>query len=655
MSAARAAPGERHDVDAAPLPVRGSGKRRIILLAGLAALLPLVAFALYAMLASLDAYRASNEARLRDTARALAAAVDAQLESYVVAVRVLATSRLLGSDFDAAAFAARSRDVGEALDGWVALLGPPPAYPILSLSTQADQSNLPSELPPDRRQLLAPVLAQVFQHGRAGISDLFEGSVIQRQILTAMVPVTRLDMPPRALALSFEPSDLRELLARQDLPRGTFAAVADGRLRILAHSLDPDGERVGVAAPDWVGDAIKGRQRALVVGPGWNGQGTVYAVERLRLAPGWTVTVAEPLAAQQASAWHALRWLLAGGAALGLGLAVVVWASRREAVRDAWREAEAIRAGRNEVERLLRRLPAVIFLYEIAPNGVSRLVYRGGDIATVTGWPPTEILSRGMLDDLVHPDDPTLAQKTGDLLREGDVGYDWRMRKPGGGWRRLHTLARVLDRRPDGSAEIVGYMVDVDARREAEARANAAARLASLGEMAGSLAHELKQPLQTISLAAEIAQIAAERGEADTMHRRLDSIVQQTRRTAEMIDRLRRFARGGQDGAEPQPVSVAVAVEGALALAHAALRDASITVDVSLGDPPPVVRGEPVLLEQVLSNLLLNARDVLSARPAGAPRRIVIAATPQPGGMVRLTVADTGGVNRAGFAGGSTC
>ena len=171
----------------------------------------------------------------------------------------------------------------------------------------------------------------------------------------------------------------------------------------------------------------------------------------------------------------------------------------------------------------------------------------------------------------------------------------------------------------------------------------AASRLASLGEMAAGLAHEIKQPLQSISLAAEIAQLAIRRHDTAEAERRLDRIVEQTQRSADLLDRLRRFARGAEGVTALEDVPLAAVVEGTLSLVGSVLRDASIVVEVALGDPPPVMRGQGVLLEQVLSNLLLNARDALAARPAGAPRRISIAAAPGPDGMVRLTVADTGG------------
>ena len=83
-------------------------------------------------------------------------------------------------------------------------------------------------------------------------------------------------------------------------------------------------------------------------------------------------------------------------------------------------------------------------------------------------------------------------------------------------------------------------------------------------------------------------------------------------------------------------------MDGALALVGGALREAEVALDVALGTPPPRILGHLVPLEQVLVNLLANARDAMAGLPAGAPRRLSIAAASE-GGTVRLTVADTGG------------
>lgn len=314
-----------------------------------------------------------------------------------------------------------------------------------------------------------------------------------------------------------------------------------------------------------------------------------------------------------------------------------------DALEEAARHAAWLQAGRAQVERLHGGLPAVIFLREMAPDGSSRNVYRAGDFEAVLGWPATEIAGRDDYTDLMHPDDANLRQWGPRLLRDGHAIQEWRMRQPDGNWRQMQTSALVLTRRPDGGAEIVGYTVDISARRAAEARALASARLASLGEMAAGMAHELKQPLQAISISAEMAMMAVRQGDADAIEARLERIVGQTQRTARLIDHLRRFARGVEDGAPPEAIPVNVPVEAALELSRSALKEALVDIELALGDPAPVVRGHAVLLEQVLTNLLLNARDALQSRPAEAPRRIRITSAAGQGGTVSLTLADTGG------------
>jgi C4-dicarboxylate-specific signal transduction histidine kinase len=620
-----------------------SRRPRGVLVASFAALLPLLVFAAFALTAALGAFRASDEARLRDTARALAAAVDAQLGSYVAVLETLAGSPILNGPMDAAAFEARARIVGERMGGWIVLIGEPPGYQMLANTRRQPGASLPSAVQLEGQEVLLAPLAGLFSDGRPGISDLFPGTLSGGQVLAILVPVDRPDQPRRALALAIQPAALRALLARQDLPAGTFAAIADGQQRVLAHSFDPEGRWAGAQAPDWVGAAIEGKQRTLVVGPGWSGEDNVYAVERLTQAPGWVVTVAEPEWAQHASAWAALRWLIAGSAALAVGLAVLVWASRRETLLDARREAAALHAGRAEISRLHGGLPAIIYLRVADRSGTSRLLYRAGDIEAVLGWPAATFDGVDSLLPWIEPGWPGNDAFMLRVLKEEDVTAEYRFRQPDGSWRSLRTRCRLLSRRPDGGGEVVGYVLNTTAEREAQMRAMAAARLASLGEMAAGLAHEVKQPLQAISLAAERAKLAARNGNAIAVDERLNRIIKHAHRTADMLDHLRRFARGADDGATPETVPLRETVQGALDLMQSALRDASITVDVALGDPAPAIRGQAVLLEQVLSNLLLNARDALATRPAGAPRRIRIAATPQPDGTVQLTVSDTGG------------
>jgi C4-dicarboxylate-specific signal transduction histidine kinase len=115
-----------------------------------------------------------------------------------------------------------------------------------------------------------------------------------------------------------------------------------------------------------------------------------------------------------------------------------------------------------------------------------------------------------------------------------------------------------------------------------------------------------------------------------------------SRGTAAALSQLGAMLRSAAIQSDSLTSDADAAVEGALTLVGNALREAEVTVEVALGAPPPVVLGHLVPLEQVLVNLLANARDALAARPAGAARRLRIAAAAE-GGMVRLTIADTAG------------
>lgn len=209
----------------------------------------------------------------------------------------------------------------------------------------------------------------------------------------------------------------------------------------------------------------------------------------------------------------------------------IIIASQRMLQLKAQREAEASSAARAKLERLHSGLPAVIFLSQVAPDGTARFIYRSGDEHAVMGWPVAELTAASDFQRFLHADDPTFEQIAPQLLRERQASYEWRMRQPSGGWRWMHTLVRVLSRNPDGTAEVVGYTVDVSAQREAEGRAMA-------------VAHEIKQPLQSIFLGAEIAQLAVHRQDAAKADRMLEIIVDQTQRAANLIERLRCLVHG---------------------------------------------------------------------------------------------------------------
>ncbi len=319
-----------------------------------------------------------------------------------------------------------------------------------------------------------------------------------------------------------------------------------------------------------------------------------------------------------------------------------IWREQERAEEGA-RRAQALEAGRAEVQRLHDGLPVIIFLRAVQPDGSSRLIYRGGDLEGVTGWPAERLRGETSLQSLSGPENPSLEEHLRAALRDGSAVTVWRLRQPTGLPRTMRTYSHALQRFPDGTTEIVGYILDITAERAVEARAMAAARLASLGEMGSGLAHEIKQPLQALSLAAETAALAARRGDLDVVTRNLDCVAEEAQRAASIVEHLRRFARGMPAGAQPSPLSLAEPVEGALRLAACVLRNIGAEVEVSLGTPPVMAVGDAIALEQVLLSLLTNARDALLGQPPGMRRRVRITAARSCDGAALLEVADTGG------------
>ncbi|MCB4821527.1 ATP-binding protein [Roseicella aerolata] len=316
-----------------------------------------------------------------------------------------------------------------------------------------------------------------------------------------------------------------------------------------------------------------------------------------------------------------------------------------ELLREAAeREALALRASRAETQRLLGGLPTVTFQAEIAPDRPDRYRYIGGNIEAVTGWPAAELQELAAWRERLAPEGGGFGGFLRRVAEEGTATREDRFRQPDGSWRWLRTVAMLLERRPDGAAEIVGHVSDLTAEREANARMAAAGRLTSLGEMATGLAHELKQPLAILSMAAENLDRALENGRLDSARQRARRIIDQAGRAGQIIEHLRHFARGTPGGLPPEPVALERAVQGALALVGGALRQAAVEVTQALGDPPPTAMGQLVALEQVLVNLLLNACHALERLPPGAPRRITLAAEAlSEDGLVRLRVGDSGG------------
>jgi PAS domain S-box-containing protein len=305
---------------------------------------------------------------------------------------------------------------------------------------------------------------------------------------------------------------------------------------------------------------------------------------------------------------------------------------------------EALEDAARDLEQAIDMGPDWLFRITLYPGGGQRLDYSSNNIERVLGYSKNEMRAPGWFLSVLDPAQiPLLMDAAARLLRLEQVTNEYRLRDKSGNWIWISDTQRPAPRaEPDGSVRVVGYATDITAAKERSARLQQTARLAVLGEMAAGMAHEVRQPLAAISFAAQNAEMALERGDFASLATRLGRIVRQTERASGIIEHLRLFGRGADSADIPVPVSLEHVVDGTLSLIGETLRLDCVEVVRAPDGPLPTVMGHQMPLEQVLVNLLLNARDALMANRAPADRSIRIAAVANAM-SVRFMVSDNAG------------
>jgi len=196
--------------------------------------------------------------------------------------------------------------------------------------------------------------------------------------------------------------------------------------------------------------------------------------------------------------------------------------------------------------------------------------------------------------------------------------------------RALEELNRTLQQRVDA---------EVAANREKDRLMMVQARQAALGEVLENIAHQWRQPLNSIGLIIQDLEDAQRSGELteDYLQQRVRRAMDVVQHMSQTIDSFRRFYRPDR---ERTTFTLNGAVARVLAFLESSFRTAGIRVSVTMDEELPV-EGHPNELAQVLLNILNNARDVLLERKVAEPR--VTIHVGRADGRPSVTVADNGG------------
>ena len=249
----------------------------------------------------------------------------------------------------------------------------------------------------------------------------------------------------------------------------------------------------------------------------------------------------------------------------------------------------------------------------------------------------------------VHPDDRAACQAS--YLQAFNARepftLEYRLRRFDGDYRWLldHGVPRFSR---GGFTGYIGTCLDVteirasqqEARLQREELAHAL-RVATMGEMAASLAHEINQPLAAIVANAQAAQRLAhpERPGSEDLHDALADIASDARRAAQVVRRVR--ALFTKDHSEQRPLAINELITEVTGLLASDITRHRVALHVRLGSALPPVLGDSIQLQQVLLNLVLNACQAMTEVEAGS-RELTIESAEREPGLLEIRVRDSG-------------
>jgi len=309
---------------------------------------------------------------------------------------------------------------------------------------------------------------------------------------------------------------------------------------------------------------------------------------------------------------------------------------------------------RARVKELEEHLEQTEFALSVARVGLSYRDQRSSDImvsrslAELLGLPPgTQSITREDFLARVHPDDAARVDRTvrDAVARGAEFELEYRIHSGDRGWRWFRSNGRVTSN-ARGERRVFSGMADVTERRSLESQLHHAQKMDAIGQLAGGVAHDFNNIMTAIGGYSRLLLESA----ADAQRADVEEIVKAADRAASLTKQLLAFS--SRQVVETVLLDVNELVEDMAAMLQRIIGE-DIELVTSLGSNLSPVRGDRSQLEQVVMNLVVNARDATSG---GGVIRIETSsvtlgesaggaaqAPPRAGDYVALTVSDTGG------------
>jgi PAS domain S-box-containing protein len=324
-------------------------------------------------------------------------------------------------------------------------------------------------------------------------------------------------------------------------------------------------------------------------------------------------------------------------------LVITIQQLRRE-IEERKRAEEESKASEEKYRILFNYDPNPLFVVELDTAKILDLNKQ----ATVTyRYSRDELLGTPFFNLFENDDSQRLRKELSNLISKDEYVFVpklWASKKDGNGFF-IDFHARVgkflETRNKQLGLLLIIRTVDITKGLERDAQLTQAGKMATLGEMATGIAHELNQPLNAIRVGSDFLAKMIRRKmkiSGDQLLKVSGSINDQVDRAANIINHLREFGR--RSDVRVYPVDLNSPIKDAFTIMGQQLRLRNIEVILKLDRSCPRIMSDKNRLEQIFLNLITNARDAMDAKPSG-PKKLTIT-TYMKDSMVVAEISDTG-------------
>ena len=294
---------------------------------------------------------------------------------------------------------------------------------------------------------------------------------------------------------------------------------------------------------------------------------------------------------------------------------------------------EELRESEERFRQMAEHIREVFFLVDFREK---RMLYVNPAVEEIWGQPrerfyenPTLIL------DSVHPDDRAYIEAA--LAQQqitGEFNEEFRIIRPDGSVRWI--LDRVVPIQNDSGEvyRLVGIAEDITERKRTEEHVQETARLASIGELAAGVAHEVNNPLTAV---LGYSQLVLAEDLPRSVREDVQTIHSEAQRAAKIVQNLLSYAR--KSGSDRIYINVNSVLERALELKSYDLKTSGIEVSCDFSEDLPSTMIDEHQMVQVFVNILTNAQQAIESIDANG--QIIIGCF-ESGGQIRITISDNG-------------